>query len=101
MRRYGNNEYDQGYENTKESMSSEMRRTEPETVTGVVKGTAYLRLRKAPGNNEETLKIVREGSRLEIVNINDRFAPDGFKKVKLPNDPTEYWAKSEFVVRRD
>lgn len=100
MSRYGSDyhrrsDYDSDEERMATSSARETRESTPRN--GVVKGTHYLRLREAPGEDERTLKIVKEGTKVEIVNSIGGLAPRGFLKVKLPNDKTEYWAKSEFI----
>lgn len=71
--------------------------SEPLPRNGFVKGTSYLRLRKNPGSNEETLKIIEEGTEVIVLESDERFTPKGFVKVRLPNDKTEYWTKREFI----
>lgn len=79
-----------------EATSPAREQMEPKTKNGIVKGTPYLRLRKEPGETEIALKIVPEGTKLEVLN-SGKFAPKGFIKVKIPGKEEVYWTKEEFV----
>lgn len=95
MSRYSNLERENYYKEDATSRASEQ--MEPETKNGVVKGIPWLRLRVEPGVDEETLKIVPEGTKVEIVEQQKKFAPKEFIKVRLLGDPKEYWTKEKYI----
>lgn len=100
MSRYTDRFYEErksSYED-KEHVSPKMEQMEPTPKNGVVKGVPYLRLREAPGEEEKTLRIVDEGTELQVVMEENKFAPEGFTKVKIKGDPIEYWAKKKYIV---
>lgn len=95
MSRYSNVERENYY--NEKSMSRVSEQAEPETKTGVVKGIPWLRLRVGPGVEEETLKIVPEGTKVKIVKQQEEFAPKEFVKIRLFGDSKEYWTKEKYI----
>lgn len=82
---------------SEEAKSPAKEQTEPQTKNGIVKGIPYLRLRKDPGESETTLKIVPEGTKLEILKTDNKFVPKGFIKVKIPEKEEVYWTREEYI----
>ena len=77
-----NNYYRHLFDENKDtfSQSVEQRATDPKTRNGVVANAPYVKLREAPDPSSEVIKLLREGTNLEIFENED---VSGFRKVEV------------------
>lgn len=79
-----NSYYRRHFEENKDTFNSsvEQRDMDPETRNGVVVNAPYVKLREAPSKNAETIKLLKDGTELEILEFEKEMAT-GFKKVEV------------------
>lgn len=79
-----NNYYRKYFEENKDTFNSsvEQRKMDPKTRNGIVTNAPYVKMREAPNKNADTIKLLKDGTELEILEFEEEMET-GFKKVEV------------------